>query len=35
MNFSAAFSELFILSNLVWNFPLQLSLLSDFQPSPL
>lgn len=30
MNFSAAFSELFILSYLVWNFPLQLSLLSDF-----
>lgn len=35
MNFSAAFTELIILSNLVWNFLLQLSLLSDFQPSPL
>lgn len=30
MNFSAVFSELFILAYLVWNF-LQLSLLSDFQ----
>lgn len=30
MNFSAAFSELFILSHLVWNFLLQLSKLSEF-----
>lgn len=31
MNFSAVFSELFILAYLVWNFLLQLSLLSHFQ----
>lgn len=30
MNFCAAFSELFILSYLVWSFLLQLLLLSDF-----
>lgn len=35
MNFSAVFSELFILAYLVWNFLLQLPLLSDFQLPPL